>query len=190
MGCGSSIVEPHARNFAPPVALTSRIDDGEPDRKPEQAACRSRSVLPDASSERADRVRSLTRKASLKATNRGRDASGSIHTPLPGPYVDALVNRWLTSKPLLVIWDWDRTVVACHTFNEGVEPDAVRPIACATRRLEMCCSPRIRLATSSGGRAMVHRCLRPGALPTFCADISRAGHCHRHRFLRKARCDQ
>lgn len=36
-----------------------------------------------------------------------------------------MVQRWYTTPLQLVVWDWDRTVVSCHTFRERVEPSDV-----------------------------------------------------------------
>ena len=34
-------------------------------------------------------------------------------------------SRWAGSRPKLLVWDFDRTIVGRHTFSEGVEPEEV-----------------------------------------------------------------
>ena len=62
----------------------------------------------------------------------GSTAAGSSQPPDqgPSPGLRQLVTRWMGSrwagsKPKLLAWDFDRTIVGRHTFSEGVEPEEV-----------------------------------------------------------------
>lgn len=60
----------------------------------------------------------LSRTASKKAVEQSLDHN-------PDQDIEATVSRWLSSNPQLVVWDWDRTVVQCHTFRECIQPEDV-----------------------------------------------------------------
>ena len=96
------------------------LDEGAADTAAAEVAAKDRDAA-------CTRAASLSRQATIRITG-GRTSAGVADSHSGPEELDALVERWLGSMPRMVVWDWDRTVVSCHTFREGVKVEEVRAL--------------------------------------------------------------
>jgi len=107
MGCGAS--------KSPPASATHPVEYATTVTASASATVTAPKIPAEVTTQRS-RACALSRKASTKATGSSVEHDPELH---------ALVNRWLSALPTLVVFDWDLTVVSVHTFREGVAPEAV-----------------------------------------------------------------